>query len=240
MFFLLWGKRNKIKFRGNLISSLIGISLILWMILRHVLGQFYSSSTKLDVLSGFFPLIVLTGILLILTGFKRLTNYKNEIITSAIATIVSLPISVMFSGSNIIAKIDAKITAFMLHYIGFNVGREGNIVSLPNGAIAIAGGCSSISPISTMLPIIAMFLLVYPTSKNKKILVCIGAFFAIFFINAIRLSLLAILVNKFDTTTFEYWHGGEGAGIFSNLIVFLIAALSYQILNYSSDSKPIE
>ena len=49
-----------------------------------------------------------------------------------------------------------------------------------------------------------------------------------------QLSLLT-LVNKGETTNFDYWHLGDGVGIFSNLIVLLIAGLSYQILNHSPE-----
>ncbi|PZU93733.1 MAG: hypothetical protein DCE90_15665 [Pseudanabaena sp.] len=46
--FLLWRKQDRLKFRGNLISSLIGMILIVWMVLRHSLTQ---SNQSLDVLS---------------------------------------------------------------------------------------------------------------------------------------------------------------------------------------------
>ena len=227
--FLLWKERNKIRLHGNIVSSLIGLFLVSWMILRHTLIQININSSKLDVLSGFFPIITLMSILLIIAGFKRLIDYKSEILVSLTATILSLPLTSVLSKSNVITNMDAKLTAFILHYIGLKVFRQGSIVSLLNGSIEIFTGCSSISPILAMFPILLAFILIYHTSKIKKMFVCISAVLSIYLVNAIRLSLLVISVNKADTANFEYWHSGEGNGIISNLIVVVIAGLAYKI-----------
>lgn len=227
--FLLWKRKYNLRFRGSLISSIFGISLILWMIIRHSLGQYYLS--KVDILYNFFPLITCIGILLITTGFRRLTNYKNEVL---VATLISLPYASLYNILKPIINIDAQLLNFMLHYLGFQSVRQGSVVSLPNGAVEVMPSCSSVGPILTMLPFIVVLLSIYPTSKTKQFFIYISTIFSIVFINSIRLSLLAILLNKGDMANFNYWHVGGGAGIFSNLIVLLIGGISYQILNKSS------
>jgi exosortase/archaeosortase family protein len=137
--------------------------------------------------------------------------------------------------SSAIISIDAKLTTFLLHYVGFEVARQGAIVYLTKGSIEIFSACSSFNLILPMIPIMLAFVLEYSTTPKRKILICVGAIFSIFFVNSIRLSLLVTLVSKSDLANFEYWHKGSGASIFSNIIVFLIAGLAYKVLNYSSN-----
>ena len=229
--FLLWQKRHKLKFRGNFWSSIIGLILILWMIVRHILTR---SHTHMDVLSHFFPVITITGILLILSGFKRLTNYKSELL---VATFISLPIVSLYIILKPIVNIDAQFLSFILHYIGFQVVRQNATVSLPNGSVEVMGSCSSIGPILTILPFIVVMLNIYPASKSRQIFVYLSTIASVVIINNIRLSILAILVNNRDKVNFDYWHTGGGAGIFSNIIVFFIGYLCYQILDRNASLK---
>ncbi|OIP77442.1 MAG: hypothetical protein AUK48_03950 [Oscillatoriales cyanobacterium CG2_30_44_21] len=223
--FLLWKKQDKLKFRGNLISSLIGTALIVWMVLRHSLTQ---SNQSLDVFAYFFPVITVTGLLIVVKGFSKLGNFSSEII---IAFLISLPFASLYALLKPIVNIDAKLLSFMLHYIGFKVIRQGAVVTLPNGSVEVMASCSSVSPILTMLPFIVVLLAIYPVSKIKQLIVYLSAIASIIFVNNIRLCLLAILINKQDFPNFDYWHTGGGAGIFSNLIVFAIGGISYKLLN---------
>lgn len=230
--FLLWNRRSRIKFRGSLISSILGLILIFWMMIRHSLSQSYLS--KFDVLSGLFPVITITGILLVSIGFRRLKNYKSEIL---IATLISIPYASLYNILKPIINIDAQLLNFMLHYIGFQSARQNAIVSLPNGSVEIMPSCSSLVPILTMLPFIVTLLNIYPVAKIKQFYIYISTIFAIVIINSIRLSSLAILLNNGDINNFNYWHIGGGAGIFSNFIVFLVGGIAYQIINNSYKSN---
>ncbi|MEI6332364.1 MAG: hypothetical protein WCP16_24240 [Pseudanabaena sp. ELA645] len=71
IFFLLWKKRNRIKFRGTVISSVIGLLFILCMVLRNISIQYYGTPPKADEFSQFFPFITLLGALFITGGIKR-------------------------------------------------------------------------------------------------------------------------------------------------------------------------
>lgn len=230
--FLLWNRRSRLKFRGSLISSISGLILIFWMIIRHSFSQSYLS--KVDILSRLFPVITFTGILLIAVGLRNLKNYKSEIL---IAVLISLPYASLYNILKPIINIDAQLLNFMLHYMGFQSVRQNAIVSLPNGSVEIMPSCSSLVPILTMLPFIVVLLNIYPVSKVKQICIYISTVFSIIIINSIRLSSLAILLNNGDISNFNYWHVGGGAGIFSNLIVFLVGGIAYQILNNSDKSN---
>jgi cyanoexosortase A len=232
--FLLWNKRHKFKIRGDIVSSILGLILIVWMLVRHILIQ---SQLSFNVLSYFFPLITVTGLLLIFTGFSKLRNYISELV---IATLISLPFGSIYTLLKPIVNIDAQLLNFNLHYLGFTAFRQGAVVSLTNGSVEVMGSCSSVSPILTMIPFVIVLLSIYPTSKIKQFFVYLSTICSIIFVNSIRLSVLAIFIDKKDLVNFNYWHTGGGAGIFSNMIVFLIAGISYQIINHSSKSTQQE
>lgn len=173
-------------------------------------------------------MITVIGLLVIVKGFSKLGNFKSEL---AIATLISLPFASLYAFLKPVVNIDAQLLSFMLHYIGFKVVRQGAVVALPNGSVEVMASCSSVSPILTMLPFIVVLLAIYPVSKIKQFTVYISAIASIIFVNNIRLCLLAILINKQDIPNFDYWHTGGGAGIFSNIIVFVIGGISYKLLN---------
>jgi len=229
--FLLWKHQYKLKFRGTIFSIVLGLLLNFWMIARHGVSQ---SEIAIDVLARFFPLVTITGLLMIVSGFKRLHLFKSEML---IATLISLPFASIYNLLSPIVNLDSQLLAFMLHYIGFKVIRNGSLVTLPNGSVEVMGTCSSVGPILTMLPFVVVLLSIYPASKIKQLFIYVGTIFSIIFVNGIRLSLLAILINRGDTANFDYWHTGGGAGIFSNIIVFTIGGLTYQILNNENKSK---
>jgi hypothetical protein len=108
--FLLWQKRHKLKFRGSIISSILGLFLILWMVIRHIFSR---SQENMDVLAYFFPITILIGILLMLSGFRRLGNYKSELF---VAIFISLPITSLYVILTPIINIDAQFLSFMLHF----------------------------------------------------------------------------------------------------------------------------
>lgn len=230
--FLLWKRKYSLKFRGSITASIIGLVLILWMIFRYILGQYYLS--KIDVLYGCFPIITCLGLLLITSGFRRLITYKNELL---IAAIISLPYASLYNLLKPVINLDAQLLNFMLHYLGFQTTRQGAVVSLDNGSVEVMASCSSVGPILTMMPFIIVLLSIYPTTKSQTIFIYISSISSIILINCIRLSLLAILLNRGDVYSFDYWHTGAGAGIFSNLIVFFVGSISYKVLNKSYTSK---
>jgi cyanoexosortase A len=206
------------------------------MVVRDLSTQYYGSSLKVDVFHDLFPFVTFLGTLLIAVGIKRLIHYIPEILVALAVSITSPSIAVFNlipRGSNIFTNLDAQFTAFMLHYIGFKVQRQGPIVSLPNGSIEVTTSCSTISLLTGIIPFITVILFVYPTNKIKKIYVCTGVILWSILFNAIRMSWLAFIVNQKDVIGFEYWHEGAGVNVLSNFNLLCVAGLTYQILNYS-------
>jgi cyanoexosortase A len=223
--FLLWKRGNKIKIRSSFISTILGVTLIIWMIIRHTLSQ---SNSAMDALSFVFPIVNFVGLLLITVGFKQLINYKSEL---AIMSLMSIP--TLFVSTTVlspIAHIDARLMTFILHYIGFTVSRQNTTVLLSKGAVEVMGGCSSIIPLVTVFALLVMLTSLYAAKRKQQTIIYTIATVAVFLINSIRLCLLAVLVNNGNNASFEYWHSGGGAAIFSNIIVVIVGGISYKIL----------
>lgn len=223
--FLLWKRGSSIKIRSNFISTILGLLLIIWMVIRHTLSQ---ANPAMDALSYTFPIIVFIGSLLIVVGFKQLINYKSEL---AIMSLMSIP--TLFVSTTVlspIAHIDARLMTFILHYVGFNVSRQNTTILLSKGAVEVMGGCSSVIPLVTVFALLVMLTSLYAAKRKQQILIYSIATVAVFMINSVRLCLLALLVNSGNDIGFEYWHSGGGAAIFSNIIVVLVGGMSYKLL----------
>lgn len=234
--FLLWKRGNKIstkiKFRSNFISTILGLILIIWMVVRHTLSQ---SNPAMDALSYIFPVVSFVGLLLITVGFKQIVNYKSEL---AIMSLMSIP--TLFVSTTVlspIADIDARLMTFILHYIGFTVSRQNTTVLLSKGAVEVMGGCSSVIPLVTVFALLVMLTSLYAAKRQQQILIYTIATVAVFLINSIRLCLLAVLVNNANNASFNYWHSGGGAAIFSNIIVVLVGVISYKLLEDNLQSQ---
>ncbi|MDX2255386.1 MAG: archaeosortase/exosortase family protein [Pseudanabaenaceae cyanobacterium bins.39] len=224
--FLIWKKGNQIKFRTNFLNIAIGFLLIGWMLTRHVLSQSNNSlDNSMDALSFFYPIIIFTGILLSSVGISQFKKYKSEL---SIMAVISLPAQALSTTIlSPIIRIDAKLLAFSLHYIGFEVSRKEYTISLPKGAVEVLGGCSSIIPIITMTALLVMLTNIYKTNLRQQIFIYLAATISIILINNIRLCTLAILVNANNLQQFNYWHHGGGETIFSNIIVVFVGGLTY-------------
>lgn len=82
------------------------------------------------------------------------------------------------------------------------------------------------------------FLLVFPTRLREKILVPTIAVISAFIINGFRVVFLAYLVSKQDTAGFEYWHGEQGAQIFSMISMTILSAYCQNLMERESISEP--
>ncbi|MDX1976221.1 MAG: archaeosortase/exosortase family protein [Pseudanabaenaceae cyanobacterium bins.68] len=201
-----------------------GLMLLGWMILRAWLRR-----GSLEIISIFFPLVAFTGLLLVAVGWQGLKSYRWEFMTGAF---LSMPLgSVDFIGDALkIPLIDARLAAFTLHYLGFEVARQGNLIFLPGGAVEIASSCSSFSTIISLLILVFAFLIVFPVPSFKQLVLVVGTICSVLVVNSGRMALLAVLVAEQQKAAFDYWHGTAGAEVFSNISIFVIAGWGYLLL----------
>jgi cyanoexosortase A len=229
--YLLWQKQKlpMPEFKVPAWMRGIGIVLLCWMITRALLRR-----GSLEVISIFYPLLAITGLLLMAVGWQGIKEYKWEFIISAF---LSMPLGTIdfIAGALKIPVIDAQIATFVLHYLGFTVMREGTAIYLPGGAVEIASACSSFSTIISILILLFSFLIVFPISRVKQLILILLTIVSVLIVNGFRMGLLAVLISRQELDSFQYWHGAAGAEIFSNISIMAVAGWGYLLLRQNPE-----
>lgn len=219
---LLWEKRHTLSLESDIFSSLLGLLLIAFVVLRSWFV------VNFDTLVDLSPLIAGLGLAMIASGVKGLQQYWQELI---IILALTLPVGLLIDRIDI-SLLTAKFSTFVLSHLGFEVSRQGVYINLPNGAVEVYPGCSGMESILRLLRISAVFLVMFPTNLAKILLVPIVAILIAFVVNAVRVALMTVLVAYSNREAFDYWHLGTGSQIF-----FLITVLLFGLFCYFALSK---
>ncbi|MEA5620206.1 cyanoexosortase A [Cronbergia sp. UHCC 0137] len=212
--YLVWKKRAILSLKSDLFSSLSGL-LIIFLILFKTTSLFWFESFFIR----FSPLFLFLGLGLIASGIKGLKQYKQEFMILILLLTEGVLTSVISTTVDV-SLISAKFTNFLLWYLGFEVSRQGVIVSLPTGAIEIYPGCSGLNVMILLFQFSLVFLAIFPF-KNvvQKISLPIISIIIAFIFNSFRIILMALLVAASNDEGFAYWHGEPGGQIFSTVSI---------------------
>ena len=217
---LLWEKRSKLKLKSKFLPTLIGFSLIAWVLIKS-----FPIPTQPDPWLRISPFIMALGLSLIASGFRGLKQFQQEI---TILFFLGVP-SILISSLIDISTFTAKTSAFILWCLGYDVSVQGIYVHLPTASIKVYAGCSGMEAMLYLLGLAVICLVMFPLRSHHKIVVPIVAVILGFAINGLRIALLAVLVASNKLEFFDYWHEGDGSLIFG-LISVLIFGLFYMFL----------
>lgn len=215
--FLFWGviafliseKYQNLKLESGGFASFFGIAIIALILIKS------SSISGYDVFIRIAPFLSGLSVGLIASGIKGLKQYWQELLILAYMIIPPGLIGIFVD----VSLLTAKSSAFILHYLGFNIVRQGVFLRLPTGSIEVYHGCSGVNAILQLLGLSLVFLLMFPTTRKQKIIVPILAILIAFFVNSARIALLAVLVSLSQPDLFKYWHEGSGSVVFSMISV---------------------
>ena len=216
---LVWEKRHTLRLESDIFSSLLGLLLIAFVLLR----SFFM--TSYDAVFDFSPLIAGLGLAMLASGVKGLQQYWLELI---IVLALHAPVELLLERIDI-SLFTAKFATFILSHLGFEVSRQGVNVILPTGTVEVYPGCSGLESILRLLRLSVLFLVMFPTELAKKILVPVVAVLVAFVVNGVRVALMAILGAYSSDEAFEYWHEGSGAQIFSLISTLVFGFLCYLV-----------
>jgi cyanoexosortase A len=217
---LIWEKRHSLNLESDIFSSFFGLSLIALLLIK---------SLSLKSFGGFLyfsPVIFAFGLALVASGFKGLNQYKGELLILFFLGVPKVLPSLLID----ISIFTAKFATLVLWYTGFEVDRNGVIISLPTGSVEVYSGCSGVELIFQMLGLALLFLLMFPQKGKQKILVPIIAAAFAFIVNGMRVALMAVLVAQQQKEAFDYWHEGDGSLVFSLIAVLLFGLLCWFLL----------
>jgi cyanoexosortase A len=207
--FKLKQKRITLNLESNLLYKILGALLIAFVFFSQAFLPNY------DFLIRLLPFISGLGLALIASGIKGLKQYWQELM---LLLVLAVPLELLIVPVNQIfhiTKLLAKISTFILWYVGFQVTRQGDLIILPEKATWVGPNCSGVLTMLWMLQLAILFLTTYPTNWKKKILVPAVAILIVIGVNGIRIAIMAVLA-AYNYPAFEYWHS-DNAQIFSTI-----------------------
>lgn len=216
--FLLWKKRDSIKFSNKLLPKIIGFLLLGWVLYRGVFVFWFE-----NYLIQLLPLPSLLALALISSGWGGLKSYFRPFLAlfaySLLGSLFELFLKSHPAGFNI-AILTAQVSSFVLHYLGFDVmQREVYIALINNGVgVEVIYYCTGGPLIALMLQLSLALILIVPFSWRLIGALLFYVFGMGFLLGCIRVIILATLVGE---PAFHYWHGPQGNQIFS-LIAFAV------------------
>ena len=222
---MLWEKRHTLSLESDVFSSLLGLFLIAFVLLKSLFVTSYDSVVDLT------PFIAGLGLAMLASGVKGLQQYWQELM---IVLALNAPVGLILDRIDI-SLITAKFSTVILSYLGFEVSRQGvNIFLPPTGVVEVNPGCSGLESIIRLLRLSVVFLVMFPTDLVKKILIPVVAVLVAFVINGVRVALMTVLVGYSNQEAFNYWHLGTGSQIFL-LIAMLVFGLFCYFVNQKDD-----
>lgn len=222
---IAWKQRNKLELNSNLFATIIGLILIGWMLFRGAVSE-----SGADIIARIYPLISIAGICLIASKPKSIFQYWREIV---IVGLTGIPWEHIFALMPITEKIvlmDAKISHLMLWYVGFDVKQVGILIILPLGTVSIGDDCSSYALLGLMWQCCLVACIYFTLAKNQKFILWLSSSAIAFVVNGIRICLLALLVANKQTEAFDYWHGPQGAEIFTTIAILLLGGACWILM----------
>jgi len=222
--FLLWQKRNSLKFDSSLFASGLGVFLIFLMVFKG-LSIFWFEAYLIRIAT----LGAAIGLCLIASGFKGLRQYGAELV---IVLLLCVPTATIFA--RVLQYVDvsmltAKVSNLILWYLGFQTSRQGVNIYLPNGGVEVIVFCTGLSSSIVMVRLSILCMAVFLKSWWSRILIGVSAVFIGFFLGCVRVVLMALVVS--DKPAFDFWHGSSGNQIFSTLGILAFGVLANYLIN---------
>ncbi len=221
--YLLWQNRHQ-ENTPSWFSSWLGLGLLFIVIFRPI------HLWHLDlVLFRFAPIVAGLGLGLLSFGFAGLKQHWRLFGLLCLMLFPFAFINEIFNSRLHFSELTATISAFLLHYIGFQAVHVGDLVKLPSGQVRVIYYCTGGLLIVWLLKLTLLIILtVFPLTWRQKFLLLLSAISVGFFIGCIRVALLAVIAN--NKSLFDYWHGYTGGGIFMTIATIAYAFLCSWIL----------
>ena len=211
--FLVWERRKELTWVNSLVGYGLGLGIVAIVLWVNLSRDGYHTFLR------FTPFLSGLGLGLLASGYQGLKQYQPEL---TMFLLTALPPGLVDK----LAEWDvltARSAHFLLHYLGINVYRNGSLISVGSTAIEntvnVAKSCAgSVTMVQLwVLAIVGIFLV--PTKLWQKMIIPVVAMACAYFVNVIRVAILAILVS--NKPVFTYWHEGLGGQIFPIMAIVL-------------------
>jgi len=229
--YLIWERQDKLEFQSGLVASLLGALLLSLLLLKS------SGYSEESFLIG-YPFIAGIALALIAAGFRGLRTYWRELVLLFFSGIPEVLLTKLADP----APLTAHFASSILWYSGFAVTQSGIYLDLPGGSVKVYSGCSGVVAMTQLLGMSVLFLMLLPLPWKwfQKLILPVAAVAIGFIVNALRVSLMTILVSQKQMEAFEYWHSGSGSLIFSVIGIFLLVILLKILIELFAPKLPAQ
>ncbi len=219
--YLIWERKEKLQFQTGFVASIFGTILLALLLLKS------TGYCEESFLIG-YPFLASIALATIAGGFRGLKEYWREIMLLFFAGIPEVLLAKLTDP----APITAQFASSMLWYSGFAVTRNGIYLDLPGGGVQVYSGCSGVVAMTQLLGMSILFLMLLPLPWKwyQKLILPVAAVTIGFLVNAMRVSLMAILVSQKQMAAFDYWHTGSGSLVFSVIGTFCLVLLVWVLI----------
>ena len=205
-------KKKGIKKKKKFFDTFLASSILFFILHR----SFWIYSYSNDKFVYFVLTLLLITLLILNFSPKNLfLNYKPILITSIlpIKEFLYIPLSILLT------PISTVVTWFILNLLGFDAYTKGQEIFIGGGGVDITFGCSgSDQIIFTLASMFVLNLLIPFKNLNIFCFQLIISFLITFLVNILRLCILAIYVNTYQSNNFsifDFFHGPQGSLIFA-------------------------
>jgi cyanoexosortase A len=229
--YLIWERQDKLQFQTGVVASTIGGIAILLLLLKC------TGYCEESFLIG-YPFIASIALALLASGFRGWRSYWREILLLFFAGIPEVLMAKFTDPS----PVTAQFASSMLWYAGLPVTRKGIYLMLPGGSVQVYSGCSGVVAMTQLLGMAVLFLMLLPLPWKwyQKLIIPVAAVAIGFLVNAMRVSLMAILVSQQQMAAFNYWHDGSGSLVFSVIGTGFLVVLVWLLIKVFDPKQPAQ
>jgi exosortase len=208
--FFVWRQSRRLE-STPVVPSYYGLPILVLGLLMFFIGQ-AAAETFILRLS---LLVVIAGIILFLLGWQCLKVLAFPI--AFMGLMVPLP-SILYQKITFPMQLFAsKVAKFFVTLLGIPIFREGNIIYLQDITLEVAEACSGIRSLIGLFAATVTYAYLINRSLLHRILLVLSCFPIAIIANALRVTLTAILANRYGPTVAQGFHHD-----FSSLALFAI------------------
>ncbi len=226
VWFSLWRRHASLKLRSGMVSTVLGMLVIAWVLVRSASVSGYDSFLRVS------PIGSALGLALFASDLKGLKRYWREFL---ILSFVMIPMTSVMSLVDI-SPLTAKFASTLLWHLGFSVTQQSVNISLPTGTVEVYEGCSGITFIVQSLTLAFLLLMLFVTNPIQKLFIPLLGVVIAFVVNGIRVALMTVLFASYNLALFDYWHVGYGSQIFSMISIALFGLSCYFMISPTDPS----
>ena len=183
-----------------------------------------------------YPLWAGIALSLMVGGFPGPVRYWRELL---ILFFLGIPHGFLL-GVVDLSRITAQFAAFLLHYLGREVRLTGTEIALPGGAVEVVKSCDGTGAMAYLACLAVVFLVLFPATRWQRMIMVPLAMGIAFLTNGVRVALLAIIESSAGAHSFDYWHTGTGAMLWTGLPVLLFGLICFGVLHFQSSTTEPE